>query len=228
MRRGFPKGEPLFSLFLPKFFDYMFHSKYLENAVNEIARLPGIGKRTALRLALFLLKEREEDVHSLINAIANLKTKVYYCKQCFNLSDSELCAICCQPKRDDSLICVVQDIRDLIAIENTAQFQGLYHVLGGVISPVEGIGPNQLTLKELFVRVKASKPKEVILALPATVEGDTTNFFIFKNIKDDVGKITTIARGVGIGEELEYADEVTLGRSLHSRTDFETVYAKRT
>lgn len=205
----------------------MFHSKHLENAVNEIARLPGIGKRTALRLALFLIKERDEDVISFTNAVSNLKTKVYWCKQCHNLSDTELCGICSQPKRDNTLICVVQDIRDLIAIENTAQFSGLYHVLGGVISPVDGIGPNQLTLNDLFKRVTEHQIREVILALPATVEGDTTNFFIYKNIRDKVGKITTIARGIGIGEELEYADEITLGRSLQTRTDFETVYAKR-
>lgn len=204
-----------------------FYSKYLESAVNEIAKLPGIGKRTALRLALHLVKEREEDVYALTESIANLKSKVYLCQKCFNLSDEEYCEICRQIKRNVSVICVVQDVRDLIAIENTAQYKGLYHVLGGVISPVDGIGPNQLTLTVLFERVTKETIDEVILALPATVEGDTTNFYIYKNVKEKVGRVTTIARGVGIGEELEYTDEITLARSLHSRTDFENAYMKR-
>ena len=205
----------------------IFYSKYLENAVNEIAKLPGIGRRTALRLALHLIKERDEDVHALTESIANLKTKVFLCHKCFNLSDEEYCEICRQVKRDSSMICVVQDVRDLIAIENTAQYKGLYHVLGGVISPMDGIGPNQLTLASLFQRVINEKVNEIILALPATIEGDTTNFYIYKNVKEKVDKVTTIARGVGIGEELEYTDEITLSRSLHSRTDFENAYMKR-
>jgi len=205
----------------------IFYSKYLENSVNEIAKLPGIGKRTALRLALHLIKEREEDVYALTESIINLKSKVFLCQKCFNLSDEEYCEICRQIKRDWSIICVVQDVRDLIAIENTAQYKGLYHVLGGVISPLDGIGPNQLTLTSLFERVAKENINEVILALPATVEGDTTNFYIYKNVKEKVNKVTTIARGVGIGEELEYTDEITLSRSLHSRTDFEQAYMKR-
>jgi recombination protein RecR len=202
------------------------YSKNLENAVNEIAKLPGIGKRTALRLALHLLKTDAEEVSCLTDRINKLKTDIFFCKKCYNISDSEVCDICANPKRDPSIICVVQDIRDIIAIENTHQYQGVYHVLGGVISPMEGIGIQQLTLHELFDRVEQEPVSELILALPSTVEGDTTNFFIYKNVKDKVTKITTIARGIGVGEELEYADEVTLGRSLLSRTDFDVVYRK--
>ena len=204
-----------------------FFSKYLENAVNEIAKLPGIGKRTALRLTLHLVKADKLEVAALTSSINNLKEHLCYCKNCFNLSDKELCEICENPKRDHSVICVVQDIRDVIAIENTNQYSGVYHVLGGVISPMDGIGIKQLRLQELFARIEQGGVREVVLALPATVEGDTTNFFIYKNIKDQVAEITTIARGVGIGEELEYADEVTLGRSLMGRTRFESVYTKR-
>lgn len=204
-----------------------FFSKHLENAVNEIAKLPGIGKRTALRLTLHLVKADKMEVSALTSAIDNLKEHLCYCKNCFNLSDKEICDICKNPKRDHATICVVQDIRDVIAIENTNQYAGVYHVLGGVISPMDGIGINQLRLQELFDRIEQGGVREVVLALPATVEGDTTNFFIYKNIKDKVSEITTIARGVGIGEELEYADEVTLGRSLMGRTRFESVYVKR-
>lgn len=203
------------------------YSKHLDNAVNEIAKLPGIGKRTALRLALHIHKMNEEEARILSESILNLKTKIVTCSVCHNISDDEVCEICAQPKRNDKIICVVQDIRDLIAIENTAQYSGLYHVLGGIISPMDGIGPNQLFLPELFKRIENGTIEEVILALPATVEGDTTNFYIHKNIKDKVNKITTLARGVGIGEELEYADELTLGRSLHTRTDFELQYKQR-
>ena len=204
-----------------------FFSKHLENAVNEIAKLPGIGKRTALRLTLHLVKADKMEVAALTSAIDNLKEHLCYCKNCFNLSDKDVCDICENPKRDHAMICVVQDIRDVIAIENTNQYTGVYHVLGGVISPMDGIGINQLRLQELFDRIEAGGVREVVLALPATVEGDTTNFYIYKNIKDKVSEITTIARGVGIGEELEYADEVTLGRSLMGRTSFESVYVKR-
>lgn len=202
------------------------YSKNLENAVNEIAKLPGIGKRTALRLALHLIKSEKEDVTLLTERINKLKTDVCCCKQCFNISDDELCDICANTKRDPKTICVVQDIRDVIAIENTNQFKGVYHVLGGVISPMEGIGINQLRLQELFTRVETGEVNELILALPATVEGDTTNFFIYKNVKEKVQTITTIARGIGIGEELEYADEVTLGRSLVARMEFDKAYKK--
>jgi len=204
----------------------MLYSKNLENAVNEIAKLPGIGRRTALRLALHLMKAETEDVTLLTDRINRLKTDVFYCKKCYNISDSEICDICANPKRDTTTICVVQDIRDVIAIENTNQFQGLYHVLGGVISPMDGIGINQLKIQELFDRVEREQVNELILALPATVEGDTTNFYIYKNVKDKVKQVTTIARGIGVGEELEYADEVTLGRSLLARTDFDKAYQK--
>ena len=204
----------------------MLYSKNLENAVNEIAKLPGIGRRTALRLALHLMKAETEDVTLLTDRINRLKTDVFYCKKCYNISDSEICDICANPKRDTTTICVVQDIRDVIAIENTNQYQGVYHVLGGVISPMDGIGINQLRIQELFDRVEKEQVKELILALPATVEGDTTNFYIYKNVKDKVEQVTTIARGIGVGEELEYADEVTLGRSLLARTDFDKAYKK--
>ena len=204
-----------------------FYSQLLENAVNEISKLPGIGKRTALRLALHLSKANEENVEALLSAIAKMKNEIHYCRICHNLSDHEVCDICNNPKRDPAIICVVQDIRDVIAIENTQQYKGVYHVLGGVISPMEGIGIAQLKLQELFDRVEQGDIKEVILALPATVEDDTTNFYIYKNIAGKVAQVTTIARGVGIGEELEYTDEVTLGRSLLARTDFEKVYTKR-
>lgn len=197
------------------------YSKHLENAVNEISKLPGIGKRSALRLALHLVKQDEASVSLLTDRINKLKSSLMYCRVCHNISDTEVCDICSNPKRNGRLICVVQDIRDVIAIENTGQYNGLYHVLGGVISPVEGIGIQQLTIRQLFDRVEAGNIDEVILALPATVEGDTTNFFIYKNIKDKVPSVTTIARGIGVGEELEYADEITLGRSILSRTNFD-------
>lgn len=196
------------------------YSKVLENAVNEITKLPGIGKRSALRLVLYLTKTDSKDVSILTEAIQKLKTDLKVCQICYNLSDDDTCSICNNPKRDQSIICVVQDIRDVIAIENTQQYQGVYHVLGGVISPMEGIGTQQIKLAELFHRVENQQIKEVVMALPATPEGDTTNFYIYKNIKDQVPVITTIARGIGINEELEYADEVTLGRSLLSRTEF--------
>lgn len=180
-----------------------------------------------MRLALHLMKTETEDVTLLTDRINRLKTDVFYCKKCYNISDSEICDICANPKRDTTTICVVQDIRDVIAIENTNQYQGVYHVLGGVISPMDGIGINQLKIQELFDRVEHETVNELILALPATVEGDTTNFYIYKNVKDKVKQVTTIARGIGVGEELEYADEVTLGRSLLARTDFDKAYQKK-
>ena len=202
------------------------YSQNLENAVNEIAKLPGVGKRTALRLALHLVKASPEEVQMLTERIGKLKTDICSCKVCYNISDHEVCDICANPKRDAGIVCVVQDIRDVIAIENTGQFNGLYHVLGGVISPMEGVGIRQLRLQELFDRVSQQEVRELILALPATVEGDTTNFFIYKNVQDKVPLITTIARGIGVGEELEYADEVTLGRSLVARLDFDKAYKR--
>lgn len=201
-------------------------SKILDKAIEEIAKLPGIGRRTALRLVLHLHKLDNIEVEQLISAIARLKTELHTCQQCHNLSDSSICNICTNPQRDHQLICVVQDIRDVIAIEATHQFNGVYHVLGGVISPVDGIGPDKLTLEHLFEKTKNSAIEEVILALPTTIEGDTTNFYIYKNISDNVNVVSTIARGVGIGEDLEFTDEVTLGRSLIARTNFETAYSK--
>ncbi|MDR0205817.1 MAG: recombination mediator RecR [Bacteroidales bacterium] len=200
------------------------YSKILENTVNEIAKLPGIGRRTALRLALHLVNTEKTEVALLINALSELKSSLKICQYCFAISDNEICDICANPKRNANIICVVQDIRDMIAIENTSQFTGVYHVLGGVISPVDGIGPSQLNLQELFRRVEVNPVEELILALSSTPEGDTTNYYIYKHCVDKTAKITLLARGVGIGEELEYINEVTLGRSLVTRISFETQY----
>lgn len=198
-------------------------SKLIEDAVNEIAKLPGIGKKTALRLALHMLREEEDFTRSLSEALVNLRTKTQYCKSCHNISDSELCGICANERRDQSIICVVETVTDLIAIENTSQYRGLYHVLGGVISPIEGIGPGDLHLQSVIDRVIApdSEVKEIILALSSTMEGDTTAFFITKKLKDQTVKITSLARGVPIGSELEYTDEITLGRSILGRKAYE-------
>ena len=198
-----------------------FSSKLIEEAVEEIAKLPGIGKKTALRLALFLLKEEESATQSLTEALINLRTKIKYCEKCHNISDTEICNICKSGRRDHTIICVVEDTRDVIAIENTSQFQGLYHVLGGVISPMEGIGPDELTIGSLISRVQKQEDpvKEIIFAL--TMEGDTTAFYISKKLKDMNIKISTIARGIPIGGDLEYADEITLGRSIISRTIYD-------
>jgi recombination protein RecR len=200
------------------------YSKILENAVNEIAKLPGIGRRTALRLALHLVNTETIEVEILSQALIDLKRSLKICKQCFAISDDDICDICGNYKRNANIICVVQDIRDMIALENTNQFSGVYHVLGGVISPVDGIGPSQLKLQELFQRIETKSVEELILALPSTPEGDTTNFYIYKHCVEKTPKITLLARGVGIGEELEYINEVTLGRSLITRINFETQY----
>lgn len=194
-------------------------SKLIENAVEEIAKLPGIGKKTALRLALHLLKQEKEDIHNLSEALIKLRENTRYCDQCYNISDAPTCAICASTKRDRSVICVVEDTRDVMAIENTGQYFGLYHVLGGVISPMEGIGPSDLTIEPLVQRIgsKEETVEEVILALPATMEGDTTAFYLSKKLKDTDVKITSIARGVPVGGELEYTDEITLGRSIMNR-----------
>lgn len=198
-----------------------FVSKYLENAVNEIALLPGIGKRTALRLALHLLKQPKSHMDSLTNALHNLVNEVKFCQSCHNISDMDICEICASPKRDETLVCVVEDIRDVIAIENTAQFNGLYHVLGGKISPIEGIAPSDLNIDTLVVKVQLGIIKELIFALSPTIEGDTTNFYIYRKIKSFAIKTSTIARGIAVGDELEYADEITLGRSILHRIPFE-------
>ncbi|MBT8320411.1 MAG: recombination mediator RecR [Eudoraea sp.] len=198
-----------------------FSSKLLENAVYEMSQLPGIGKRTALRLVLHLLKQPETQTTQLSKALTNLREDICFCSSCHNISDKELCEICANPKRDNTTVCVVEDIRDVMAIENTGQFTGHYHVLGGKISPMEGIGPQDLTISQLVTKVKAGAVKELIFALSATMEGDTTNFYIFKQLQGSEVKTSTIARGIPVGDELEYADEVTLGRSIINRIPFE-------
>ncbi|MDP4280729.1 MAG: recombination mediator RecR [Bacteroidota bacterium] len=202
-------------------------SKILENAVNELAKLPGIGKKTALRLALYLLRQDPAEVEAFGTAIIKLRNEILYCKICHNISDEEICPICSSPKRNAAIVCVVENIRDVMAIENTGQFQGVYHVLGGIISPVEGIGPDQLTIDKLVNRVREGTIREIILALPTTIEGDTTNFYLYKKIKEFPVKMTAIARGISIGDELEYTDEVTLGRSILNRTPYETLLPGR-
>lgn len=198
-----------------------FSSKLLENAVYEMSQLPGIGKRTALRLVLHLLKQPEERTELLAHALLKLKDELNFCNNCHNISDTEVCEICANPKRDETIVCVVEDIRDVMAIENTSQYNGLYHVLGGKISPMEGVGPQDLTIGSLVRKVKDGTVKELILALSSTMEGDTTNFYIYKQL-DGLEVITsTIARGISVGDELEYADEVTLGRSIINRVPFE-------
>jgi recombination protein RecR len=198
-----------------------FSSKILERAVSEISQLPGIGKRTALRLALHLLRQPKEHTAFLSEALLNLRNDIRFCQKCHNVSDTEICDICADERRNRSIICVVEDIRDVMAIENTAQFRGLYHVLGGKISPIDGIGPSQLNIATLVEKVKSGDVAEVIFALSPTMEGDTTNFYIYRQIKDFGLETSTIARGIAVGDELEYADEVTLGRSILQRVPFE-------
>lgn len=196
-------------------------SKKLEQAVFEISKLPGIGQKTALRLALHLLRQDTSEVLKLSESLLHMKTDLKQCVRCFNISDSEVCEICRKPKRDAQTICVVEDIRDVMAIENAHGFTGLYHVLGGLISPMDGIGPSNLTIDALMKRIEEDEVKEVILALNTTMEGDTTNFYLYKKISALNVNITTIARGIGVGDSLEYTDEVTLGRSLQNRIPFE-------
>ncbi|MFL2593309.1 MAG: recombination mediator RecR [Flavobacteriaceae bacterium] len=198
-----------------------FSSKFIENAVNEISNLPGIGKKSALRLVLFLLKQPESQSLNLANAISQMRLKVNFCKKCHNISDSDICEICANPRRDESIICVVEDIRDVMAIEKTSSFNGLYHVLGGKISPVDGIGPDDLNISSLVEKVKNNKISEVIFALGTTMEGDTTNFYIYRQVSDYNITTSTIARGISVGDDLEYADEITLGRSITDRIPFE-------
>lgn len=203
-----------------------FSSKLVENVVNELSKLPGVGRKTALRLALHLLNEEKSEVELLANGLLKMKEEVIFCKICHNISDVEICNICSNPRRDASLICVVEDIRDVMAIENTSQFNGLYHVLGGIISPMDGVGPNDIKIKELVGRIKNGGINEIILALSATIEGDTTNFYIFRQLKDFEVSVSAIARGVAVGDELEYADEVTLGRSILNRLPYENSIRK--
>ena len=199
-----------------------FPSKLIEEAVNQISKLPGIGKKTALRLVLHLIKDRQESTFALTEALNNLRAQIRFCKYCNNISDTEICHICSSHKRERSIVCVVEDTRDVMAIENTSQYSGLYHVLGGVISPINGVGPADLKIESLISRLnEAQSPiREVILALSPTMEGDTTAFYINKRIKDLPLKISVIARGVPVGGDLEYADEITLGRSILGRTLF--------
>ena len=198
-----------------------FPSRLLENAVNEFAKLPGIGRKSALRLVLHLLKQDVQEVEIFGNSLIQLRSEIKHCKICHNISDTDICNICANPSRNPSLICVVENIKDVMSVENTHQFNGLYHVLGGIISPMDGIGPSDLEIESLVKKVNDGNVEEVILALSTTMEGDTTNFFIFKKLKNLNVKISTLARGVSIGDELEYTDEVTLGRSIVNRMNFE-------
>ncbi len=195
-------------------------STLLSQAVEEMSKLPGIGSKTALRLVLHLLRRDEEQVIALASALTKLRSEVKYCKTCHNISDTDTCSICADARRDGSIVCVVENIQDVMAIENTQQFRGLYHVLGGVISPIDGIGPSDLHIQSLVERVDSGTVKEVILALSPTMEGDATNFFIFRKLADKGITISVIARGVAQNDELQYADEVTLGRSIVNRTPF--------
>jgi recombination protein RecR len=196
-------------------------SKMIEQAVEEISKLPGIGKKSALRLALHLLKRPEAQSLQLAHAVVQLRTETKYCPQCHMISDGDLCGICASHKRDESIICVVEDLRDVLAIENTGQFMGLYHVLGGIISPLSGISPSDLTIESLVARVASGKVSEVILGLSPTMEGDTTAFYLTKKLKEFPVKLSTIARGIPIGGDLEYTDEITLGRSIVGRVMYE-------
>lgn len=199
-----------------------FSSKLLEQAVYEVSQLPGIGKRTALRLVLHLLRQPKESTVFLVKALDDVRNQIKHCKTCYTLSDFDYCEICLNEKRDHTIVCVVEDVRDVMAIENTRQYKGVYHVLGGKISPIEGIGPSQLKISPLVDRVKSGVIQEVIFALSATMEGDTTNYYIYKQISDYNVKTSTIARGISVGDEIEYADEVTLGRSITYRVSFES------
>jgi recombination protein RecR len=198
-----------------------YSSKRIEQAVHEISKLPGIGQKTALRLALYILKRPEEEALALAQALADLRLQTGFCKRCHNISDTDICSICSNPKRLEGILCVVEDIRDVMAIENTGNYNGMYHVLGGLISPLDGIGPSDLTISSLLKRVEDGSVDEVVLALNTTMEGDTTNFYLYRKLKDMPVTITTIARGISVGDELEYADEVTLGRSIAQRIPYE-------
>ena len=201
-----------------------FSSKLLEKAVNEMAQLPGIGKRTALRLVLHLLKQPKERTDFLVQSLLTMREEIRFCKNCHNISDVEVCEICSNHNRNHQIVCVVEDVRDVMAIENTGQFRGVYHVLGGKISPIDGVGPSQLNIKSLVEKVKSGNISELIFALSSTMEGDTTNFYIYKQIKNCEIITSSIARGISVGDELEYADEVTLGRSILNRIPFENSF----
>ena len=197
-----------------------YSSILLENAVESLSKLPGIGKKTALRLALHLLNSEDLETEQLADALLKMKHNIMLCERCYNISDTKVCSICSNPRRDENTLCVVADMRDVLAIERTASYNGLYHVLGGIISPIEGISPNDLKISQLVQRTQKEDIKEIILALPATIEGDTTNFYIFRQLKDFEGKISVISKGIAVGDALEYVDEVTLGRSIQNRIPF--------
>lgn len=199
-----------------------YSSQLLERAVESFSQLPGVGRKTALRFVLHLLRQPLEDVDSFTDAVTRVRHDVKYCKVCHNISDTDICSICSDPRRDGSVVCVVENIQDVMAIENTQQYHGLYHVLGGIISPMDGIGPHDLSIDSLVERIDEGGVKEVILALASTMEGDTTNFYISRKLKDKDVKLSIIARGISVGDELEYTDEVTLGRSILNRTPFQS------
>lgn len=196
-------------------------SKLLEAAVNEFSKLPGIGRKSALRMVLFLLRQNKEVVTTFGNTLIQLRNEIKHCRVCHNISDNDICQLCSNDSRNKAVICVVENIRDVMLVENTQQFNGLYHVLGGIISPMDGIGPNELEIDSLIERAAQDDVKEIILALPTTMEGDTTNFYIFRKLKQKPVKVTTLSRGVAVGDDLEYTDEITLGRSLVNRVPYE-------
>ncbi len=201
-------------------------SKHITEAVEQLATLPGIGRKTALRLALHLLKQNKDEVERFAGSFINMRNKIQFCRSCHNISDNEICSICNNPKRNKKFICVVEDMRDVIAIENTRQFFGIYHVLGGIISPVDGIGPSDLNIDSLVEKVQKGEVNEIVLALSTTMEGDTTNYYLFKRLKEFNISISTIARGVAVGDDLEYTDELTLGKSILNRIPYENSFVK--
>ncbi len=211
---------------LPKFASMNFSSKLVENAVNQLSSLPGIGKKSALRLVLHMIKQEKQNINQFGNSFIDLINNINYCSECFSISDNEKCEICSDHKRDKSTICVVEDIRVMMAVESTMQFKGIYHVLGGLISPMDGIGPSDIKVEELIQKVQNSEVKEIIFALSTTMEGDTTNFYLFRRLKDLNITISSIARGISIGDELEYADEITLGTAISSRLPYENSLSK--
>ena len=211
---------------LPKFAYMNFSSKLVENAVNQLSSLPGIGKKSALRLVLHMIKQEKQNINQFGNSFIDLINNINYCSECFSISDNEKCEICSDHKRDKSTICVVEDIRVMMAVESTMQFKGIYHVLGGLISPMDGIGPSDIRVEELIQKVQNLEVKEIIFALSTTMEGDTTNFYLFRRLKDLNITISSIARGISIGDELEYADEITLGTAISSRLPYENSLSK--
>lgn len=201
-------------------------SLILDNAVNELSKLPGIGRKTATRLILHLIKQPQNEISALGNAVIRLSNEIKYCKSCHNITDNDYCNICANPSRDKSLVCIVESIKDVIAIENTRQFKGIYHVLGGLISPMDGVGPNDLFIETIEKKVESGQVSEIIFALSTTMEGDTTNYYLFKKLNKYNVNFSVLARGISFGDEIEYTDEVTLGRSIVNRTPFETAFSR--